>query len=361
MEQREELLEDFVREVRQFNGLGASFFRAAAARIRMNVTDLQVTDILDMTGPTTAGQLAELMGLTTGAITGMIDRLEKANLVTRERDPNDGRRVIVRLASGGDALQETGLIFESMEQGWDEIASRYDDAQLALLVDFLKQSNAVSRQEISRLRDAPGVAEGAFSSPLEGVESGKLVVFSAMSQLDLRAGSGMTDLYQAMFEGTTPKVKAEGGTVSIRYPERLWLAGSNKRSAIVTLNNAIPWRIAVRGGASGLNAELGGLDLIDLEVKGGASSLNLNLPVPSRVVPIRISGSASEIVVRRPVGVAARAHMKGWVTEFAFDDQAFSGMGSDSRVQSRDFQASEPHYDIEVESSASTVVITSGE
>ena len=81
------LLEELARELRQFTGLGASFFRAAATRTGMTVTDMQVIDILDSAGPTTAGQLADLTGLTTGAITGMLNRLEEAGLVRRERDP----------------------------------------------------------------------------------------------------------------------------------------------------------------------------------------------------------------------------------------------------------------------------------
>src|SRR6266702_1076257 len=65
-EKHAEVLGELAREFRQFNGLGASFFRAAAARLGMTVTDMQVMDILDSTGPTTAGQLADFTGLTTG-------------------------------------------------------------------------------------------------------------------------------------------------------------------------------------------------------------------------------------------------------------------------------------------------------
>ena len=96
-EKRAELLQELAREIRQFSGLGASLFRAAAARTGMTVTDMQVIDLLDSNGPMTAGQLADLTGLTTGAITGMLNRLEEAGLVRRERDPEDGRRVIVQL------------------------------------------------------------------------------------------------------------------------------------------------------------------------------------------------------------------------------------------------------------------------
>ncbi len=358
LEKREALLEAFVREVRQLNGLSASFFRAAAARAGMNVTDLQVTDILDITGPTTAGQLAELMGLTTGAITGMIDRLEKASLVRRERDPNDGRRVIVTLAPGQDALRAAAPIFESIERSWDQIAAQYSDDELAFLLEFLKRSNSVSRDEIARLREAPEETDRASTAPLLNIKSGQLVFFSAMSQLILRADRLGADLYKANFEGSLPTIKAETGNVSVRYPQRMWLINRDERAAEITLNTAVPWRIAVRGGASEIEAHLAGLDLIELEVKGGMSMIQLELPHPSAVVPIRISGGASEIVIRRPAGVAARAHLKGWVSEFVFDDQTFSAVGNDMRLQSAGFRAAEPYFDIEVASSASMVTIT---
>jgi DNA-binding MarR family transcriptional regulator len=86
-----EVLEKLTYELRQFNGLGASFFRVAAAQTGLAVTDIQVMDLLDLSSPSTADQLAELTGLTTGAITRILDRLEEAGLVRRARDPNDGR------------------------------------------------------------------------------------------------------------------------------------------------------------------------------------------------------------------------------------------------------------------------------
>src|SRR5207248_10209509 len=96
----------------------------------MTVTDMQVMDILDSTGPTTAGQLADLTGLTTGAITGMLNRLEEAGLVRRERDPNDGRRVIVRLERGKDEMHKIGPIFDSLGKAWDELASRSEERRV---------------------------------------------------------------------------------------------------------------------------------------------------------------------------------------------------------------------------------------
>ncbi len=359
-EKRAEILGELARELRQFYGLGASFFRAAAARMGMTATDLQVIDLLDSTGPMSAGQLADLTGLTTGAITGMLNRLEESGFVRRERDPNDARKVIVRLARGEDKRRAIGPVFDDMMKTWNELASHYDDDQLALLLEFLKRGNAISRSEIIRLQEKPAGAGEIFSAPLGNLENGRLVVSSAISRLAVRADDGMTELYQAHFEGPVPDVKVNQGVITIRYPRRLSaLLGVEKRAAEVRLSTVIPWQIAIQGGAAMINAELGELNLARLEVKGGASSIRLELPVPSGVVPIHISGGASEIIVRRPAGVAARVHLKGWASAIVFDDQNFSNMGNDVRLQSPGFDPAAPYYDIEVSSSASMVTITS--
>src|SRR5437870_3021841 len=132
-------LGELAREFRQFHGLGASFFRAAAARTGKTVTDMQVLDILDLTGPTTAGNLADLTGLTTGATTGLLNRLEEAGLVRRERDPEDGRRIIVQLEKDKDDMREINSIFDPLRKSWEEMASGYSDDQIASLLEFPKR------------------------------------------------------------------------------------------------------------------------------------------------------------------------------------------------------------------------------
>jgi len=358
-ETRAEVLAALARELRQFQGLGASFFRAAAGQSGMTVTDMQVIDLLENSGPMTAGQLADLTGLTTGAITGMLNRLEEAGRVRRERDPSDGRRVIVRLESSQDDRREIGPMFAALEQAWEELATRYNDEQIAFLLEFLQQSNALSREEIARLQAASAGEGGIASAPLGDLVSGQLVVSSA-PRLSLRANDSMTELYQASFEGPAPDVKAKEGVVTLRYPRRLWGLGGKQQAAEVSLSVAIPWRILIQGGTAQITAQLGGLNLAGLEIKGGMSVIYLGLPVPAGVVPIRISGGASDIAVRRPADVAALVHLKGWVSTFIFDDHTFSNVGNDVRLQSQDFDSTAPCYDIEVASSASMVTITAG-
>jgi DNA-binding MarR family transcriptional regulator len=354
-----------LRELRRFASLGASYFRAAAAQTGMTDTDMQVLDTLVSGDDATAGQLAELTGLTTGAITGMLNRLEEAGLVRRERDPNDGRRVIVRLASTTPGQSSALGALAALGDAWNEALSRYDDEQLALLLDFLKRSDIATQTEILRLRAAPADEEKAYTAPLDDLTSGRLVISGAIPRLHLSAENVGANLYTARFEKSTPDVKVKDGTVTMRFPKSLTrsLLGPSKLegSADVMLNSMIPWRIAVQGGATVIEADLGGLSLAGLEIKAGGSVIRVALPTLTGVVPVVIDGSGSDIRVRRPAGVAARVHLTGWSTVLAFDGENFTGLGANQRLLSASYTEAAPHYEIEVTTSASMVTVTDEE
>src|SRR5258707_14597050 len=95
-----------------------------------------------------------------------------------------------------------------------------------------------------------------------------------------------------------------------------------------------------------------------IRITGGMSMVSLEFPAPTSVIPVRISGSPSQITVRRPAGVPARVHLKGWASEFTFDNQTFSNLGNDVRLQSPGYEATDRRYDIDVSSSVSMVTIT---
>src|SRR4051812_25029573 len=97
---RAELLAALVGELRQLSAATIMFHQAVADRLGLNVTDHKCVDLLQRNGPLTAGELAQHTGLTTGAITGVIDRLEKAGFVRRAEDANDRRRVIIEPIRG---------------------------------------------------------------------------------------------------------------------------------------------------------------------------------------------------------------------------------------------------------------------
>jgi hypothetical protein len=86
--------------------------------------------------------------------------------------------------------------------------------------------------------------------------------------------------------------------------------------------------------------------------------IRLNLPVPAGVVPIRISGGASAITVRRPAGVAARVYLKGWASMLVFDDHPYASMGNNAMLHSADFTTTGPHYSFDIAGAASEISIT---
>ena len=353
---RPEIDEKIVKQLRQCYGLGASFFRAAAARLEMTDTDIQVIDILENTGEATAGQLANLMGLTTGTFTAILNRLEKAGLIRRERDPNDGRRVIVSLGKGVNGGQQIGPIFTSLEKIWEKLADNYDEEHKAFLLEFLQRSNALAREEVVRLREVSLDNDGLFSAPLAGLERARLVVHAEAVRLSLRTGDLANVLYQARFEGPVPDVKVKDDVITIRYPRRLWLPGMEKRIAEVALSTAVPWQITLKGSGAEMNIELDDLDLLELEANGAGSTFSVQLPTPTRAVPIWLGGSGSEFNIRRPPGVAARVQRKGWGSGVILDDQ----MVSDARRQSSNYEDDAVHYDIETSGSGSMFTITTG-
>lgn len=358
---REELLESFGREVKQLNSALVSFHRAAAARAELNGTDLEVIGLLELGGPMTAGQLAESIGLTTGAITGMIDRLEKAGFLRRERDPRDGRRVIVALASEGRPLKNLVPVFDALRAGWQELATKYSDDQLALVVEFLRQSNAMSRLEIDRVRSAAQ----DFTAPVGGLKRATLEINADSADVLVQAGAPERTLYQAAFEGPPPKVSVDGGVVSISYPKQLRRLlgpalgaklGLDRRIARVHLSTAVSWEISIRGAGSSFNTDLSDLAVRGVEVEGAGSMLQVALPKPSGVVPAKFGGGGSDIAIRRPAGVAVRAQVKGWGSGLAIDDQPMQ-VGSGVRFSSPGADDARDAFEIEVSGSGSMVKI----
>jgi DNA-binding MarR family transcriptional regulator len=127
------------------------FSHAVADRAEINSTDLETLDILARNGAMTAGRLAELTGLTTGAITGLVDRLERRGYARRERHPSDRRSVIVRPLSE-NAERDLAPSYAGMSQAMAELMSRYSDEELAVVADFLTRAAAITAEQVARLR-----------------------------------------------------------------------------------------------------------------------------------------------------------------------------------------------------------------
>lgn len=355
---RAALLEALQRELRDFSDQDVLFSQALADRLGINLTDLKCLSILERTGAVTAGKLAELTGLTSGAVTGLIDRLEKAGWARRVRDPNDRRHVIIEAAAERSADFEA--LFSTSGRAMAELAEEYSDAQLGVLVDFLTRGAVMLREETAKVRAEAGArstaAQREFSAALGTLESARLRFMSGVSRATLRADAGMPQLYVARFEGKPPTVREESGLVSMQYA-RFSLLDWRKQAADITLNGSIPWQIELKGGVSKLDAELSALRLESLELTGGASDVTVKLPRPSGTVPIRISGGGSELAFQLPAGVVARLQVKGGVSKLAFQEHRLGAVGGLLNLESPEYKNAADRYDFELTGGASNLSV----
>jgi hypothetical protein len=224
--------------------------------------------------------------------------------------------------------------------------------------------NASDTYSPTRRGDLPAGASGAtqtFAAPLGAATAGRILFADGVEHATLRANPALPDLYRARFEGPQPRVRAEDGTVTIaygRFPLLDWLYYWWRRTAAeVTLNGSIPWRIEARGGVSHLTADLRGLALQGVHLGGGASRVDLALPAPTGTVPIRVSGGASHLTVRRPSGVPIRLRVGGGTSKLTVDDMQLGAIGGGSRWQSPTYADAPNRYDLEITGGASRLTV----
>lgn len=128
------------------------FHAAIADRLGIGTTDVKCYSVLRQSGPVTAGELAARVHLTTGAITGVIDRLEKARLVRRAPDPHDRRRVVIELIHDPEREQEMAQLYAPMGAAIQALVESYNAPQRALLLDFLLRATEILEAETANLR-----------------------------------------------------------------------------------------------------------------------------------------------------------------------------------------------------------------
>jgi DNA-binding MarR family transcriptional regulator len=147
---KKRLIEQALQELRVLDGELDLMDQAIADRLGMNRTDAQCMDIISRLGPITAGELAERVGLTAGAITAVLVRLERGHWIRRVHDTVDRRRVIVERGQAQHA--KMAPIFARLRRSTREVLGRYSEGQLEVIADFLRRTGAIAAQHRQRLR-----------------------------------------------------------------------------------------------------------------------------------------------------------------------------------------------------------------
>jgi hypothetical protein len=201
-----------------------------------------------------------------------------------------------------------------------------------------------------------------FAAPLGSAKHGRLEIIHGLAKALIRADAALPDLVRAHFEGPEPEVGARDGVVTIRYPRFApgdWIktALMNRHTADVTLNATLPWEILFDGGVSKVRADLGSLQVTRLTIEGGASDVEVALPAPHGIIPIRIDGGVSKFTVHRPAGVPVRLRIGGSASHLVLDDQRFGAIAGEIQLNSRHDPTSPDRYEIEIGGGASKLTI----
>jgi DNA-binding MarR family transcriptional regulator len=163
---RAALMQELEHAMRRSSAQGAIFGQTIANRVGISNSDMECLDFLILEGRVTAGRLAEVTGLTTGAITGVVDRLEEAGLVRRERDETDRRKVFIAAVSENTA--KIGRFYEHLQRAMLKAWDTYSDSELRLLLRFATQgyeTMLAATEELKAMMETPKGKQTAAKKP----------------------------------------------------------------------------------------------------------------------------------------------------------------------------------------------------
>jgi DNA-binding MarR family transcriptional regulator len=149
---REDVIQAINQKFREMSTETIMFHQAIADVLGLHITDHKGLDLIYRYGPMPAGRLAELTRLTTGAVTGIIDRLEKAGYVRRVNDPKDRRITIIEPTRNKKLERKLEAIFTPISIRMHKLLSSYSDNELAFLFEVLTKSLEQSHDELMKLR-----------------------------------------------------------------------------------------------------------------------------------------------------------------------------------------------------------------
>jgi DNA-binding MarR family transcriptional regulator len=142
---------DVIDLLREMSGQNLLLSEAIARHAGLRPADLEVLGVIEQHGPLTAGQLARATGLSPAAVTGLIDRLERAGVARRRPDAADRRRVLVEIGPGAAPIAE---LYTTLEQITLTALERRSPRELAVIADFLRDMHTIGVDHVARLESS---------------------------------------------------------------------------------------------------------------------------------------------------------------------------------------------------------------
>lgn len=148
---RQELIDQIHQQVKDQGNLNVLLVNAIAQRVGLSATEFECASLIREHGPFTAGELARRCQITTGGMTGMIDRLERAGVVRRTSDPQDRRRVIVEAIPSPERRKKIVALYSPLSRDFTKLLNSYTDEQLIFLAEFMAEVTQMFANTIDSL------------------------------------------------------------------------------------------------------------------------------------------------------------------------------------------------------------------
>lgn len=148
---RKDLVESLTEAFRRQSRVTVLMHQAIAQRVGLSAGEHKCLDLLLAEGPLTAGQIADACGITTGAVTGLLDRLEDARFARRERDPHDRRRVIVQVEVAR-VMRDIAPLFRGLAAESEAMLGDYTEKELSFLLAFVTRCTEFAAAHTQKIR-----------------------------------------------------------------------------------------------------------------------------------------------------------------------------------------------------------------
>jgi len=163
-------------------------------------------------------------------------------------------------------------------------------------------------------------------------------------------------------DGPLPRLRIAAGEIALTWRTSFgdWLRDALRacnRDVAIVLHPAVEWTLAIRGGLASVELDLSAGAVARIDVNGGCSDVQFELPMPRTAVPIRIAGGVSRLLVQRPAQAGVALAASGGMAALRLDDQRFDAIGGSARLETRNVVPGAPHYELQINGGAADLAI----
>ena len=204
---------------------------------------------------------------------------------------------------------------------------------------------------------------GSSRVPYDGQTRMRLTISSGLAHARIVIDPAARDLLAIECgDGPQPRIRLAGGELALSWRLSFgdWLRevfAPGLGDVAIVLHPAVEWTVATRGGLSDVELDLSAGAVARIDIAGGCSDVLLDLPPPAAVVPIRISGGASHLGIRRPAETGVGLGVTGGIAMLRLDDRLLDAIGGGAELDTGDVAREVPHYELMIAGGASDLSI----